>query len=92
MEAAVVVFQCFGVATLMLSRLLPTTRWADRGRFAFVFAMIGLGASGTSCAWVGSEFALFAGGTMAVLLIVVILGGEPHRGRHRRTASPFMAV
>jgi hypothetical protein len=78
-EFGVVFFQVAGVTALILSRLLPMSRWADRGRVAFVGAMIGLGMAGILCAWYGSEFALFAGCTMAILLNVVILGiGHSH--------------
>src|SRR3954454_9463698 len=74
LELAVMMFQVFGVAMLCLTRLLPSTRWAEKGRVGFVLAMVGLGVAG---AWVGrhdSEFALFAGGTMTFLLIGMIMG------------------
>jgi hypothetical protein len=96
LEVAVVGFQCAGVASLVLSRLLPKSRWADRGRVAFIASMVGLGLSGTVCAWYGSELALFGGATMAVLLNVVIMGKgptDPHRtSRIRRTSESFMTV
>jgi hypothetical protein len=74
LELSVVLLQLAGVGALVLSRMLPTTPWADRGRLAFVGAMLGLGVAGVLCAWYGSKFALFAGATMAILLNVVILG------------------
>ena len=78
-EVVVMMFQLFGVATLCLTRLVPETRWADRGRVGFVFALVGLGIFGAICGRFDSEFALFAGGTMTVLLIGMIAGsGTTH--------------
>ena len=74
LEVAVMMFQVFGVATLCLTRLVPATRWADRGRVGFVFALVGLGVFGALCGRHDSEFALFAGGTMTFLLIGMIMG------------------
>jgi hypothetical protein len=74
LEVAVVLFQVSGVAALCLSRLLPATRWAVRGRVGFVFALFGLGVAGALCGRHDSEFALFAGGTMTVLLIGMTMG------------------
>ena len=74
LEMGVVLFQCAGVATLLLSRLFPNTHWANHGHSAFVGSMAGLGASGVSCAWYASDFALFAGCALAILLGIVILG------------------
>jgi hypothetical protein len=79
LEVVVMMFQFFGVATLCLTRLIPETRWADRGRVGFVFAMLGLGVFGALCGRFDSEFALFAGGTMTVLFIGMIAGsGTTH--------------
>jgi hypothetical protein len=96
LEMGVVVFQCAGVASLLLSRLLPKTPWADRGRAAFLTSMVGLGASGILCAGYASDFALFAGAAMAILLHVVILG-EGHHSPHSanrmlRTSDGFTTV
>ncbi len=74
LEVVVMMFQVFGVATLCLTRLVPQTRWADRGRVGFVFALVGLGVFGALCGRFDSEFALFAGGTMTFLLIGMIVG------------------
>ena len=74
LEVVVMMFQVFGVATLCLTRLVPEPRWADRGRVGFVFALVGLGIFGALCGRFDSEFALFAGGTMTVLLIGMIVG------------------
>lgn len=73
-ELVVILFQVLGVAMLCLTRLVPTTRWADRGRVGFVFALVGLGVFGAICGRFHSEFALFAGGTMTFLLIAMIAG------------------
>ena len=78
LEIAVMMFQVFGVATLCLTRLVPATRWADRGRVGFVVAMVGLGVFGALCGRHDSEFALFAGGTMTFLLIGMIIGNSGH--------------
>jgi hypothetical protein len=72
-------FQLLGVMSLCASRLLPGTRWADRGRTAFVLAVVGLGLAGAFCGGHDSQFALFAGVTMTVLLIGMIAGGGPIR-------------
>ncbi len=77
LEVVVMLFQVLGVATLCLTRLVPETRWADRGRIGFVFALVGLGVFGALCGRFDSEFALFAGGTMTFLLIGMIIGGGP---------------
>jgi hypothetical protein len=75
LEVAVVLFQVVGVAALCLNRLLPTTRWGVRARAGFVLAMFGLGFAGALCGRHDSEFALFAGGTMTLLLIGMTAGG-----------------
>ena len=77
LELSVILFQVCGVAALCLSRLLPTTRWAQRSRVVFVVALFGLGIAGALCGRLDSEFALFAGGTMTVLLIGMTCGGGP---------------
>ena len=77
LELAVILFQVCGVGSLCLSRLMPTTPWGDRGRIVFVIALVGLGIAGALCGRHDSEFALFAGGTMTVLLIGMTMGGGP---------------
>lgn len=79
LEFSVMLFQVIGVLALCLSRLLPATsrRWANRGRVGFVVAMVGLGISGALCGPLDSEFALFAGVTMTVLLIGMTAGNAP---------------
>ena len=74
LECSVVLFQLIGVGALCLHRLTPATRWAERGRISFVFAMVGLGVTGALCGGHDSEFALFAGGTMTFLLIGMTIG------------------
>ena len=76
LELSVVLFQVFGVGALCLSRLLTATRWACRGRVGVIVAMVGLGVAGAMCGRHDSEFALFAGGTMTVLLIGMTVGGS----------------
>jgi hypothetical protein len=79
MEVAVILFQFAGVAALCLCRLLPRTRWSKRGKVAFIVAMIGLGVAGALCGRHDSEFALFAGLTITLLLIGMISSfGEAH--------------
>jgi hypothetical protein len=87
LEVAVVMFQIFGVAALCLCRLLPpsATRWIGRGRVGFVVAMVGLGLSGALCGRHDSEFALFAGITMTILLIGMTVGNG-----HVETAAPAL--
>lgn len=75
LEILVMLFQVVGVAGLGLARL-GAERWADRGRLAFVVALFGLGVAGALLGVHDSEFAQFAGGTMAVLLVGMTLGGH----------------
>jgi len=85
-ELAVMMFQVAGVAALCLTRLAPAGRWAERGRIGFVIALVGLGVAGALCGRHASEFGLFAGGTMTLLLIGMTVGGgqghttAPQRG------------
>jgi hypothetical protein len=80
LEMSVVLFQVCGVAGLCLSRLFPRTRWANRGRIGFIVALVGLGVAGALCGRIDSEFSLFAGGTMTLLLIGMTAGGgSPQR-------------
>lgn len=97
LELSVMLFQVFGVAALCVSRLLPSTstRWTNLGRAGFVVAMVGLGLAGALCGRHDSDFGLFAGGTMTVLLIGMTVGsgqgdttGTP---RGRMAAEPHLA-
>ena len=74
LELLVMVFQVCGIAALCLNRLVPATRWAARGRVGYIVALIGLGVAGALCGRHDSEFALFAGGTMTLLLIGMTIG------------------
>jgi hypothetical protein len=74
LELAVMLFQVFGVGALCLNRLVPDTRWAGRGRVGAIVALIGLAIAGALCGRLASEFALFAGVTMTVLLIGLTTG------------------
>ena len=79
LDHAVVALQLAAIAALVLARFGPAQRWARRGRVAFVAATIALGIAGILCASYTSEFALFAGGTLAVLLVLANLGTvRPH--------------
>jgi len=94
LEISVMLFQVFGVAGLCLNRLLPATRWAERGRVGYVVALFGLGLAGAVCGRLDSEFALFAGGTMTFLLIGMTTGsGQTDTsapGRSRVLAEPTL--
>ena len=74
LECVVMFFQVLGVAALALTRLKAGTRISDYGRALFIVALFGLGVSGALCGGRDSEFALFAGGTMTVLLIGITMG------------------
>jgi hypothetical protein len=95
LEFAVMLFQIFGVVALCVHRLLPETRWAERGKNGYIIALIGLGIAGALCGPYDSEFALFAGGTMTVLLIGMTIGSGPGEStgttRGRVVAEPNLA-
>jgi len=89
LEIAVMLFQVFGVAALCVHRFFPETRWAERGKSGFIVALIGLGVSGACCGPYDSEFALFAGVTMTILLIGMTCGsvaGDPAGSARGRVA------
>jgi hypothetical protein len=77
LELTVMLFQIFGVVALCIHRLCPGTRWAERGKRGFIIALLGLGIAGAFCGPCGSDFALFAGGTMTALLIGMTIGSDP---------------
>ena len=85
LEMMVMLFQVIGVAALCLNRLVPATRWAIRGRNGSIVALVGLAVSGAMCGRHASEFALFAGVTMTILLIGMTTGNgngnDNRRGR-----------
>lgn len=74
LELLVMVFQVTGVGALCLHRLTAVGPWRDRGRIGFIIALVGLGIAGALCGRHDSEFALFAGGTMTLLLIGMTMG------------------
>lgn len=75
LEILVVLFQVCGILGLCLNRLMPrTTRWPSRGQTGLIVALFGLGIAGALCGRHDSEFALFAGGTMTLLLIGMTMG------------------
>lgn len=92
LELSVILFQVVGVIALCVSRLLPPSsfRWAYRGRVGFVVAMVGLGLAGAFCGRHDSDFALFAGGSMTILLIGMTMGSSQvdTTGSHRSLVSP----
>jgi hypothetical protein len=74
-EVLVVLFQLCGIMGLCLNRLMPrSTRWSSRGQVGLIVALFGLGIAGALCGRHDSEFALFAGGTMTLLLIGMTMG------------------
>lgn len=76
-EMLVMFFQTFGVACLFLNRLTDQrSSWHAPGRVGVIVAVIGLGVAGALCGRQDSEFALFAGGTMTVLLIGMTIGNS----------------
>jgi hypothetical protein len=76
-ELLVVVFQVCGIMGLCLNRLMPrSTPWSSSGQIGSIIALFGLGIAGALCGRHDSEFALFAGGTMTVLLIGLTMGSE----------------
>lgn len=76
LELLVMVFQVTGVGALCLHRLVTVGRWHDRGRVGYIIALVGLGIAGALCGRHDSEFALFAGGTMTLLLIGMTMGNS----------------
>jgi hypothetical protein len=74
LELVVMLLQLVGVGALFLTRLSVGSRWFERGRSVFVIALIGLGVCGALCGSQDSEFGMFAGGTMTVLLIGMTVG------------------
>ena len=59
-DLLVILFQVFGVLALVLSRLFATPRWSERGQWAFMVAVVGLGVAGALSGHQDSEFGLFA--------------------------------
>ena len=84
LELAVMGFQVIGVAALCLSRLLPSSRWSAHARTGAIVALVGLAVAGAFCGRLSSEFGLFAGVTMTILLIGMTMGSGTH-GNDPRT-------
>jgi hypothetical protein len=76
LEFTVFLLQFLGVVSLFASRLAPGPRWADWGRMCLVLTLLGLGVVGCLLSAHNSEFSLFAGGTITVLLIGTTVGGH----------------
>jgi len=96
-EILVMLFQVFGVMGLCLNRLTPrSTRWSSRGQVGAIIALFGLGIAGALCGRHDSEFALFAGGTMTILLIGLTMGNgtidKADAGRPCVTTEPELAA
>jgi hypothetical protein len=96
-EILVVLFQVCGIMGLCMTRLMPCSpRWSSRGQAGFIIALFGLGIAGALCGRHDSEFALFAGGTMTVLLIGMTVGSgsiEKSEPNHPVvTAEPELAA
>lgn len=75
LEVLVMAFQSLGVLSLVVTRLLPGTIAARRGRRIFILSLFGLGITGALCGREDSHFALFAGATLTALFIGMIVGG-----------------
>src|SRR3954454_7332198 len=90
LEVTVMLFQVFGVAALCLNRLLPSTPWANRGRYGSIVALVGLAVTGAMCGRHASEFALFAGVTMTILLIGMTTGS--HSGEDDRRGDRLVRI
>ncbi|GIW88044.1 MAG: hypothetical protein KatS3mg108_2368 [Isosphaeraceae bacterium] len=92
----IVMLQMVGVLGLVLSRCLPSHRWGVRGRRLLVLAMIGLGLAGVVHGQHRSGEALFAGATMAFLMVGMISGTTPVRNTlttpRAGSAEPVTAV
>jgi hypothetical protein len=88
-EILVIFFQVCGIMGLCLNRLMPrSTAWSSRGQFGSIVALFGLGIAGALCGRHDSEFGLFAGGTMTVLLIGMTMGS----GSIEKTAPAHRCV
>lgn len=94
LEALIMFFQVIGIGSLCLSRLLPGTKWAWRGRRVFVLALIGLAVAGALVGRHDSHFAQFAGLTMTALLIGMIAGPGPIEmiASNRQAGCPEAAI
>lgn len=95
LDLSVVLFQIFGVLALAVCRLHSAARWVDRGKLGLVIALVGLGVAGALCGQHDSEFALFAGLTMTILLIGMTVGTpqpDASKPRPRLRMAPGSSV
>lgn len=74
LECLVALLQVSGVVALLFARISPTTIWGRQARVALLFTLVGLGVLGALCSAHDSKFALFAGGTLTLLLIGLTMG------------------
>ena len=79
-EVTVVIFQLVSVIGFAFAQLASSQVWKQYGHRAYVGGMIGLGFTGVLCAVYGSDFALYAGLTMAVLFVLSVLDNVPVPG------------
>lgn len=73
-EAAALVFQVIGIATVFGSRLWPCDRVRRYCRIGGLMALVALGTTAALCTQFDSKFALFGGATMTFLLIGMTWG------------------
>jgi hypothetical protein len=76
LELTIMLLQVVGVVSLAVCRLGSGTRSSHWARAALFLAMFGLATAGALVAHHDSEFGLFAGGTMTILLIGMTIGGK----------------
>lgn len=85
-EEAVLVFQIIGLSTLGASWLSPTGEQAERRAAVILGSQVALGLAGSLCAFYHSGFALFAGATLVVLFLGVIMDERAPAEAGRPTA------
>lgn len=84
----VMTLQLVGVLGLILFRAMPSHPWGARGKGLLVLAMVGLGLAGVLHGQHRSGTGLFAGATMAFLLVGMISGTTPARGTFTTASNP----
>ncbi|MFO0961072.1 MAG: hypothetical protein U0800_27125 [Isosphaeraceae bacterium] len=77
-EAAALIFQVIGIASVFGSRLLPCDRLRSCCRIGGLLALVVLGVTAAACTQFDSKFALFGGATMTFLLIGMTWGSTHH--------------
>jgi hypothetical protein len=92
-EEAVLVFQIIGLSTLGATWLSPTGAQAERRAAVILGSQVALGLAGILCAFHYSGFALFAGATVVVLFLGVIMNervpAEADRPAARLASAPI---